>query len=121
MDYARIVSTVVAAYLEAVVFTDLGPDSDIPSDAEFSPHAIYRAWETCADFLEQSAGLHAEYIGTGQPWDSFGHDFWLNRNRHGVGFWDRNLGNLGDKLSDLAENMGSVEAYEGDDGLVYFS
>jgi hypothetical protein len=25
-----------------------------------------------------------------------GHDFWLTRNRHGAGFWDRGYGKLGD-------------------------
>ena len=121
MNYDKIVSTVVAAYLEAVVFTDLGPDSDIPSDAEFSPHAIYRAWETCADFLEQSADLHAKYVSKGLTWDSFGHDIWLTRNGHGAGFWDRGLGELGDKLSDIAKHLGTADPYAGDDGLVYFS
>ena len=121
MNYAKIVSAVVAAYLEAVVFTDIGPDSDIPSDAEFSPHAVYRAWETCADFLAQSADLHAKYVSKGRTWDSFGHDIWLTRNSHGAGFWDRGLGELGDKLSDIAKHLGTADAYAGDDGLVYFS
>ena len=121
MNYSKIVSTVVTAYLEAVVFTELGPDSDIPSDAEFSPVATFRAWEICADFLAQSAGLLEEYVGAGRTWESFGHDIWLTRNSHGAGFWDRGLGSLGNKLSDTAKHMGSADAYVGDDGLVHFS
>jgi hypothetical protein len=27
-----------------------------------------------------------------------GIDFWLTRNRHGAGYWDRGLGITGDKL-----------------------
>ena len=117
MNYSKIVSTVVAAYLEAVVFTE----SDVLSDAEFSPIAIFRAWETCADFLAQSAGLLEEYVCAGRTWDSFGHDIWLTLNGHGAGFWDRGLGSLGSKLSDIAKHMGGADAYAGDDGLVYFA
>lgn len=28
-----------------------------------------------------------------------GHDLWLTRNGHGAGFWDRDLGELGDRLT----------------------
>ena len=117
MNYSKIVSTVVAAYLEAVVFTE----SDILPEAEFSPVAIFRAWETCSDFLAQTADLHDEYVSRGRTWDSFGHDVWLTRNRHGAGFWDRGLGALGSKLSGVAKHLGSVDVYVGDDGMVYFS
>lgn len=50
-----------------------------------------------------------------------GHDFWLNRCGHGAGFWDRGLGELGDRLSDAAKVYGNVDLYIGDDGLVYQS
>ena len=48
-----------------------------------------------------------------------GHDFWLTRNGHGAGFWDRGLGELGDKLSDAAKTFGSADLYVGDDGKVH--
>lgn len=35
-----------------------------------------------------------------------GHDFWLTRNRHGVGFWDRGLGDLGERLTKAAHAFG---------------
>lgn len=50
-----------------------------------------------------------------------GHDFILTRNGHGAGFWDRGLGDRGDRLSDAAKVYGSIDAYIGDDGKVYFS
>jgi hypothetical protein len=37
-----------------------------------------------------------------------GHDFWLTRNRHGAGFWDRGLGERGDWLSDIARAYGDA-------------
>jgi hypothetical protein len=35
-----------------------------------------------------------------------GHDFWLTRNGHGAGFWDRGLGKVGDRLSEAAKVYG---------------
>jgi hypothetical protein len=35
-----------------------------------------------------------------------GHDFWLTRNHHGAGFWDRDLGEVGEKLTELAHLFG---------------
>ena len=48
-----------------------------------------------------------------------GHDFWLTRNGHGVGFWDRGLDELGDRLSDAAHKFGETNLYVGDDGKIY--
>lgn len=36
----------------------------------------------------------------------FGHDFYLTREGHGAGFWDRGLGELGDYLTKLSEWAG---------------
>lgn len=47
-----------------------------------------------------------------------GHDFWLTRNGHGAGFWDRGYGDIGDDLSDKAKTYGSADLYIGDDGKV---
>lgn len=49
----------------------------------------------------------------------FGHDFWLTRSGHGVGFWDRGLGDLGRRLTDNCRPYGEAWPYVGDDGLVY--
>lgn len=38
--------------------------------------------------------------------DMLGHDYCLTRNRHGAGFWDRGLGELGDYLSTTARDDG---------------
>jgi hypothetical protein len=43
-------------------------------------------------------------------WARHGHDFWLTRNRHGAGFWDRGYPRaVGDLLTDAAHSLG--EAY----------
>ena len=48
-----------------------------------------------------------------------GHDFWLTRNGHGAGFWDRGLGEVGDRLSNACKAFGSYDLYIGDDGKIY--
>jgi hypothetical protein len=63
---------------------------------------------------------HAELLETVDD-EQAGHDFWLTRNRHGAGFWDRGLGELGQKLTDAAHTYGSSDLYIGDDGKVYVS
>lgn len=48
-----------------------------------------------------------------------GHDFWLTRNRHGAGFWDRGLGDLGRDLTE-ASHLPSESNFWGDaDGVHY--
>lgn len=45
-----------------------------------------------------------------------GHDFALTRNYHGTGFWDRGLGDIGERLTKSAhaygESSGYFESYE---------
>lgn len=48
-----------------------------------------------------------------------GIDFWLTRNGHGAGFWDRDLGEIGDKLTAAAETYRELGVYLGDDEQVH--
>lgn len=47
------------------------------------------------------------------------HDFWLTRNGHGAGFWDRGLGTLGDLLTSACRPYGEYNLYVGDDGKIH--
>lgn len=47
-----------------------------------------------------------------------GVDFWLTRNGHGAGFWDRGLGEVGDHLTYWAKTYGHASLYV-TDGTVY--
>ena len=49
-----------------------------------------------------------------------GHDFWLTRNGHGAGFWDRSdclPEDAGERLTDAAEKYGEVDLTV-DDGVI---
>ncbi len=76
--------------------------------------------EDCADFLRANAADVAEMMRvTGRPMDHMGHDFWLTRNSHGAGFWDRGAGDVGDRLSKASKVYSGVDLYIGDDGKVH--
>ncbi len=122
MKTQKLIDATVSAYLDAVIFTDCGEDADVPEGAQFADVAIIEAYATCADFLTQAmrAGLWQQWLDAGMTIAAFAYDYWLTRNSHGAGFWDRGLGELGDNLSDMATIQGSVYAYAGDDGLIYF-
>lgn len=55
----------------------------------------------------------------GSIWSYLGHDLALTREGHGAGFWDRGLGELGDRLTEACKPYGGFEMYLGDDGRVY--
>ena len=74
--------------------------------------------QQCDVFVEQNADILEEL---NVPDDMIGHDFYLTRNGHGVGFWDRGYGELGNMLTDAAQEFGSFDLYLGDDGTVYGS
>ena len=64
-----------------------------------------------ADFHEKADKIIEskdwEEMGIDIPCDSqIARDFWLTRNGHGAGFWDRGIGELGDKLTELSESYG---------------
>lgn len=48
-----------------------------------------------------------------------GVDFWWTRNGAGVSFQDRDLGDVGDKLTKAAQACSECRLYRGDDGLFY--
>jgi hypothetical protein len=48
------------------------------------------------------------------------YDFLLTRNGHGAGFWDGDWDEpLAGKFCEISEEIGQVDFYVGDDGLIY--
>jgi hypothetical protein len=100
-------------------------ENDNHFDDCFEPSDV--AEESRKQSLEEIDDFLADLENQGIDWQSemtleqFGHDFWLTRNGHGAGFWDRGLGELGDKLSDMAKVYGSADPYIGDDEELYIA
>jgi hypothetical protein len=65
----------------------------------------------CEDFQQSHSALLESAYGTGYSPSQAGHDFLLTRNRHGAGFWDRGLGDIGDKLTEAAHAYGHAEEW----------
>ena len=48
-----------------------------------------------------------------------GHAFWLNRNRHGAGFWDEGCAPVYSRLSNASKVWGEFNLYVGDDDMIH--
>jgi len=114
----------VDAYVECALWSstddDCEPLDGLYSADDLAPDALAEIRDDCADFVAaQWAALQVANAQYGRGAESCGHDFWLTRNGHGAGFWDRGMGQLGDDLSDACEPYGGCDLYVGDDGLLY--
>lgn len=109
-------------YAEAALWlaTDEAGDSLTASIDDIDEDSRQRMTADLNGFLAANRGYIDRAIATGfyGSWEQVGHDFWLTRNGHGAGFWDRGLGDLGKKLSDAARVYGSVDVYAGDNGKI---
>ena len=114
-------------YIEAAFFTSTGDAGDdeleSASVAEIAPESLVAIVLDCAAWQAANATLldhayHRDYSA-----EQAGRDYWLTRNGHGAGFWDRDelmKYELGDKLSAACRGS-NVDVYRGDDGQIYFT
>ena len=105
-------------YLETALWSELD-DDDEPLDGTYSADdiavsSLAEMRSDCADFVTANTDDLAD-IDAAQA----GHDFWLTRNGHGTGFWDRGLGAIGDRLASAAKVYGTQGLTVGDDGQLY--
>lgn len=95
-------------------------DGEIPSDAGFNelhPDALDEIISDCIAFQDKAnKQLCAAYAMETVSYtaEQAGHDYWLTRNGHGVGYWDRGLGQVGADLSELAHSQGGAAVFFGD-------
>lgn len=75
-------------------------------DYEWSESSVETMGELISGFIESNSDdLH------GMDYAQIGHDFILTANRHGAGFWDRGLGERGDRLTEMAHPYGEISAW----------
>lgn len=109
-------SDFLKSYIECALWssTDDGGESlDAKYDADdLSALTREEMRRDCEDFQVANQGLLTTVYATAHysAWQA-GHDFWLTRNGHGAGFWDRGLGAIGDELTAAANVYGSVDLY----------
>jgi len=114
-------SYAVGAMLQCALWSSVDFDTDEPLDAshgiqDFAPETSKALIADLEAFIEANAD---DIALSGLTGEAVGHDFWLTRNSHGAGFWDRGLDWLGDRLTAACKPYGSVDLYVGDDGAIY--
>lgn len=113
-------------YIQALFFTncegslfdgtfDPENNSSLPNEAGFSdldPDALKRIIADCARFQDENASdleeAYAARDGLAMAYEAenAGMDFWYSRCGHGVGYWDRGLGDVGDRLDKATKAYG---------------
>lgn len=114
----------VRGYVDAALWADLmvgeGDDMELGSEAytydlgDLEIGLLDRITASCRTFFAICGPDLYEYcalvrINPNDPDDPMayaGHDLWLTRRGHGTGFWDRGLGELGERLTKAAKAMG---------------
>lgn len=123
-DFAR-------AYVECALWASTDESTEAggePMDANYgvediAAETLSKMAEECRRFQEANAADLALYNhGEWTAAELGGHDFWLTRNGHGAGFWDRTdclPKRARDRLTAAAEKAGERHLYVGDDGMIY--
>lgn len=101
------------AYLAAALWTE---ELDEYSISDIDEKSISDALEDINSFVRKASDIIIP-----MDYSQIGHDFWLTRNGHGAGFWDRKEleGGIGDKLTEICEEFTEKYPYLGDDGKIY--
>lgn len=111
------------SFLETLLWSETD-DSGTPLDdnyflyGDISENTLRAAYEYCSQFIEM-AGYILNDESFSMDSDHVGYNLALTCNWQGTGFWDRGLGEVGDKLSRICRSLGSFHLYVGDDGLIY--
>lgn len=120
------------SYIQAALWSSTNSladgSSDNPMDknytiTDFEPDTLEKMVSDCNDFQRKYKSL---YESGGWSDDEAGHDFWLTRNGHGTGFWDRGYNDfekerIGNLLTKASKEYGTFDLYIGDgkyDGLI---
>jgi hypothetical protein len=124
---AEIIDSFTRAYIECALWSSTDDDGE-PLDANYSVDDI--AQETLDVMIYDCARFQAEnaqmiLMGRDRPTRDYtdteraGHDFWLNRNGHGCGFWDGDWPEpQATNLDRASKAFGEYSLYVGDDGQI---
>lgn len=96
------VEDMVKHCLIAAVWADLPEEIETDLDSSelssWSARSIAEVWRACSEFARDNwsdlEGMEASQAG---------HDYWLTSRGHGVGFWDRGLGEQGERLTEACK------------------
>lgn len=106
-------------YLECAAWADMPEENERTRQCvlDFAPCAEEIALADCMRFV----GINWKIIKDCDPMQ-VAHDFWLTRNGHGAGFWDRSEIYGGeenaDKLTESAHSFGECDVFEHNGKLI---
>jgi len=111
------------AYIEAALWSSTTDDGK-PLDDDYSindidPESIIRMDQDCQIFQYMGRDLLDKAKEKGRDEEEQGHDFWMTRCGHGVGFWDRGLDEVGEELTEICHQFGEVNLYVGDTNIIH--
>jgi len=111
---------IARGYLEAAFFCGVYDPTDDTGNTELDgvglgqldPDSLASMVADAVRFQRDNAADIAEATDAGSyDLEAVGRDFWYNRNGHGVGFWDRDLGDVGDRLDTAAQGEAEADLY----------
>lgn len=117
----------VAAYLSAALWAETVPPAHENDDEggsfefhnfgpnDIAPLAKRAAIRDCLLFIGTNDLL---LLKAGMPEEN-GYDFWLTRQHHGAGFWDRGYGKAGLALTEAAQVYSSLNLHIGADDMIH--
>ena len=117
----------VDAFTKAYIICALwaSTDGDEPLDDNYnwthiSDKTLKQMVKDCRKF-QTKFGIPSYFNKQYSDAELAGHDFFLTRNSHGCGFWDRNELTKGvqDGYTKASKSFGSFDLYVGDDGKLY--
>lgn len=118
-------SPFVEGYIKCALWSSTDEDGESLDkcfgEQDISRSTLNKMIADCVRFQRVNEDLLAEYYRTGLTEERAGIDFWLTRNGHGAGFWDKMLGELGDKLTAASKLFNTCDLYVGDNGEIYCS
>lgn len=107
-----------AAYKTCALWSSTDEEDEPLNDLrlELSDEAIESMSEDARDFYDTNVDDWRNHMDDEQA----GHDFWLTRNHHGAGFWDRGLpADVSERLTKHSYEYGFCDLYVADGGLIY--
>lgn len=97
-------------YLVAALWT---AELDNRTIDEISIPSLRKATKDVNSFVDKAGSLL-----DGIDEEQIGHDFWLTRNGHGAGFWDRDLGEIGEKLTAICKEFVAVNVFDDEKTII---
>jgi hypothetical protein len=95
------IQTILKHYLICALWTE---ELDSREIEEIHPNNLEQARKDVETFVKKAGSLLDN-----MDEEQIGHDFWLTRNGHGAGFWDRGLGEIGIKLTTISHEFKGID------------